>query len=384
MENPSFIHKKEEYLDRVAKSNTDIRLLARHNSIEVMKQKIAKDSNFYLDSAEQWQGFEFIYLLKGRIEYTGSESPIELEVGDYISREEVPEESWFEAKTDVTLLYASTQPAFQLLREEISDYLQLAEEIESTEEMKGHSKRLVRMSNEVGKRFNLSTERLADLRYAAYFHDLGKAKVPDRILEKEGELNDREWEVMEKHPEWGKEMLERTDHLKKPGKIVGQSHERVGGDGYPNGLEGDQISLEAKIISVVDAWDAMRTDRPYRDALSKEEAIEELKENKGSQFDSQVVESFLNVLREQNKLEPSLAERGKYKEEVTRLRQREKLFSLSKNVLSFESTEEIMGKTLERLSNLHPSSGRLSRYLIDRSILKTPNPHALSLTSIAD
>ena len=347
MKDPAFIHKKDDYLERVAKHNTDIRLLAQRKSLEVMKQKIAHDSSFYLDSAEEWQGFEFVYLLKGKMKYVDSTPPVELEAGDYISRSGVPRKSWFETKTDVTLLYTSTQPAFHLLREEIEDYLRLAREIEATERMEGHSKRLVRMSNEVGKRMGLSTERLAQLKYASFFHDIGKAKVPDYILEKEGKLTEREWKIMKKHTKWGRETLESSDHLRETGKLVEQTHERPDGKGYPKGLEGEEIALEAKIVAVVDAWDAMRTDRPYRDALSKEEAIAELKENKGGQFDAQVVETFLNVLSEGKEIEADLDQRDKYKDELIHLRQREGLFQLSQQILSSESVEEIMEITLQ-------------------------------------
>ncbi len=354
MEKPDFIHKKEEYIDRVAKSNTDIRLLARHNSLEVMKQKIAKGATFYLDSAEDWQGFEFIYLIKGELEYMNSDPRILIEPGDYISRKGVPEESWFETKSDVVLLYTSSQPAFHLLREEIEDYLKLAQEVESTEQMDGHSKRLVRMSFEVGKRLGLSTDKLGYLKYAAFFHDIGKARVPDRLLEKKGELTDEEWEIMEQHTKWGREMLEGTDHLEEVGKIVEQTHERVDGEGYPKGLEGDEISLAAKIVSVVDAWDAMRTDRPYRDALPKEVAIAELEENKGSQFAPEVVDTFLNVLQGKDSIEANLDDRAKYKEEVTRLKRREELFRLTKTISSAGELEEIMENLLEAVIEATP------------------------------
>lgn len=340
MKTPSFIHQGEECLDRVSKDNTDIRLLARHNSLEVMKQKIAEGSTFYLDSGEDWQGFEFIYLIEGKMEYTNSEPSIILESGDYISRENVPEESWFETKTDVTVLYTSNQPAFYLLREEIEDYLRLAEEIESTEQMEGHSERLVRMSHEVGERLGLSIDRMADLRYASFFHDLGKARVPDRILEKEGKLTPDEWDIMEKHTAWGREMLSEAEHLRRVGEIVEQTHERVDGRGYPNELEKEEISLEARIIAVVDAWDAMRTDRPYRDALSREEAIRELKENKGSQFDSRLVEIFLGVL-EERRSNSSPGKSESYRRMSSQLSRRKRLLGLSKEVLSQKNTERL-------------------------------------------
>lgn len=347
METPSFIHKSEEYLDRVSKHNTDIRLLAHHDSLEVMKQKIAEGSTFYLDSAEDWQGFEFIYVINGKMEYTNPEQPVELVPGDYIARQNVPEESWFATKTDVTLLYTSSQPSFHLLREEIEDYLHLAREVEATEEMDGHSKRLVRMSFEVGKRLGLSTDRLGDLKYAAFFHDIGKAEVPNKLLEKEGKLTEEEWEIMEKHTIWGREMLEKAEHLQRAAEIVEQTHERVDGEGYPKGLSGEEISLEAKIIAVIDAWDAMRTDRPYRDALSRAKAIRELERNKGTQFAPKVVDTFLSVLRSSERVSPGLAGRGRYKDDALRLRKRKKLYSLSQELLSAKEPEEIMAKTLE-------------------------------------
>ncbi|MFB6290658.1 MAG: HD domain-containing phosphohydrolase [Candidatus Bipolaricaulia bacterium] len=331
----------------MAKSNTDVRLLARHDSIEVMKQKIASGSTFYLDSSEDWQGFEFIYVIKGSMEYTNQEKPIELEPGDYIARRDVPEESWFTTKTDVTLLYTSSQPSFYLLREEIEDYLNLAREVEATEEMSGHSKRLVRMSFKLGKKLGLSTDRLGDLKYAAFFHDIGKSEVPNRMLEKEGQLTEEEWEIMEKHTLWGREMLEKVDHLERAGEIIEQTHERLDGEGYPNELTEEEISLEAKIIAVVDAWDAMRTDRPYRDALSKEEAINELETNKGSQFAPEVVNTFLKILQNRGRENAELGQRDKYKDETLHLRRREVLHNLSKEVLLAENREEIMRTALE-------------------------------------
>lgn len=298
MKNPTFLRKKDEWLDRIAKDNTEIRLLAREGSVEIMKQDIAKNSTFYLDSGKDWQGFEFIYLLEGNLEYTSRDPALELTPGDYICRDQVPEKSWFLAKTDVSVLYFSTQPSFHLLREEINDFLQVADEIESAEHMKGHSQRLARMSYHVGQKLGLPSERLFDLGYASYFHDLGKVKVSDSILQKHGELDSQEWEIMKKHPIWGREMLEGQELLNRPGKIVGQTHEKIDGTGYPYGLEGEEILLEAKIIAVVDAWDAMRTDRPYRQALGREEAIRELRENVGSQFDQRVLGAFLDVLEE--------------------------------------------------------------------------------------
>ncbi len=351
MEKPSFIHKKSDYLKRVSKSNTDIRLLAKERSLEVMKQKIANGSKFYLDSSEEWQGFEFIYLLEGKMEYGKDGSSYQMKPGDYIARKEIPERSWFETKTDVIVLYASNQPAFYLLRDEIEDYLQLAKQVESKEHMEGHSKRLVNMSRIVGKRLGLPLERLSDLNYAAFFHDIGKSEISDEILDKQSELNEEEWEIMKKHTIWGKELLEEQENLERVGEIVEQSHERPDGSGYPHGLRGDEICLEAKIVAVVDAWDAMRTDRPYRDALSEEEAIRELNDNAGTQFDEKVVEAFIEIYREREIEGGKIQKNDTYKEISNYHRQREELSRLSDEMLSASSMDEVLSKTVDAVAN---------------------------------
>ncbi len=144
----------------------------------------------------------------------------------------------------------------------------------------------------------MAEEELEQLRYASELHDVGKVKVPDAILGKPDKLTDEEWKEMEKHPKAGEEIVGKIPRLESAAKIIGQHQEKYDGTGYPKGLEGDKITLEARIIAVVDAWDAMRSDRPYRDALPGEVAIKELKENKGTQFDPEVVDILINMIDE--------------------------------------------------------------------------------------
>ncbi|MCF7890407.1 PAS domain S-box protein [Candidatus Bipolaricaulota bacterium] len=167
----------------------------------------------------------------------------------------------------------------------------------------GHIDRVQRLSVKAGRKLGLSEEKLEQLRYASILHDIGKIGVPDSILGKPGELNEREWEEMEKHPEVGERIVSQVDRLKRAAKIIGQHQERYDGTGYPKGLQGDEITLEAQIVAVADAWDAMRTDRPYREALPREEAMRELKENAGTQFDPEIVEVMLELI-EEGEIEP--------------------------------------------------------------------------------
>ena len=131
-------------------------------------------------------------------------------------------------------------------------------------------------------------------------HDVGKIFTPKEILFKPGPLSDEEWRIMRRHPVDGAEILEQIAGLKEMSKIVRYHQEAYDGSGYPEGLKGDQIPIGARIATVVDSFDAMVTDRPYRKGMSIEEAVEELKRNRGTQFDPQVVDTILELYQEGN------------------------------------------------------------------------------------
>ncbi|MBS3788519.1 PAS domain S-box protein [Candidatus Bipolaricaulota bacterium] len=169
--------------------------------------------------------------------------------------------------------------------------------IEAKDEYTGeHIDRVREYSAMLGEKVGLSEERLKQLKFASILHDIGKIGVPDSILGKPDKLTEEEWKQMEKHPKIGERIVGQVDQLERAAKIIGQHQEKYDGTGYPKGLEGEDITLEARIIAVVDAWDAMRTDRPYRDALPKEVVLKELKDNAGTQFDPEIVELFLEMI----------------------------------------------------------------------------------------
>ena len=161
-----------------------------------------------------------------------------------------------------------------------------------------HCERLAEIALAMGKQLGLPKERLEQLRYGALLHDVGKLGIADDILGKPGRLTASEWAAVRKHPTIGKEIVEKIDSLGLAARIVEEHHERVDGKGYPKGLKGDEILLEARIIAVADAYDAMRSDRPYRQALSREATIRKLRRNAGGQFDPLVVKVLLELLDE--------------------------------------------------------------------------------------
>ncbi|HEV3474868.1 MAG TPA: HD-GYP domain-containing protein [Actinomycetota bacterium] len=147
----------------------------------------------------------------------------------------------------------------------------------------------------------------SEIGHAFLLHDIGKIGIPDRILTKPGTLTDSEWAVMRTHPLIGAQVVRPIRILGEAEDVVRFHHERFDGDGYPSGLRGEEIPLAARIFSVVDAYDAMTNDRPYRAACSPEAALDELIRCSGTQFDPEVVDEFL-VLMEQGDLSVNIPE----------------------------------------------------------------------------
>ena len=162
-------------------------------------------------------------------------------------------------------------------------------------ETQGHSLRVVEYAVLVGEAMGLEPEELTWVRRGAILHDVGKIGIPDAILRKPGKLTDEEWLTMRQHPEMGYRMLKHIKFLEPALDIVLSHQERFDGKGYPNGKRGEEIPLGARIFAVVDTFDAMTSDRPYRKALSIEAACDEIRRCTGTQFDPRVAEAFLAI-----------------------------------------------------------------------------------------
>jgi putative nucleotidyltransferase with HDIG domain len=160
-----------------------------------------------------------------------------------------------------------------------------------------HCKGVVGLALAVADQLALDAEQRRNLEFGALLHDVGKIAIPKEIVNKPGKLNPEEWTIIQTHTIEGQKMLDQVGgFMRQVGRIVRAHHERWDGGGYPDGLAGEAIPLEARIISCCDTWNAMRTDRPYRRALSQDAALAELVSNAGSQFDPQVVDALLVVV----------------------------------------------------------------------------------------
>ena len=159
----------------------------------------------------------------------------------------------------------------------------------------GHSFRVSCYALRIARAMGFSARELEMLEYAALLHDIGKIAVQNDILLKEGPLTEEEWKSLKSHPNIGADIVEQLKFLKEAADVIRCHHERPDGTGYPNGLKADQVPLAAHILNVVDAFDAMASDRPYRKALSIDRVIEELETYKGTQFDSRVTNILLDL-----------------------------------------------------------------------------------------
>ncbi|MCF8001966.1 MAG: PAS domain S-box protein [Halanaerobiales bacterium] len=166
---------------------------------------------------------------------------------------------------------------------------------ETTNETLEHSQRLKDLAVDLGKRLNLSRHKLDVLASLADLHDLGKVAISKNILQKPCSLNSKEWEEVKRHPEIGYKIASSSSKLNEIAEGIYCHHEHWDGDGYPQGLAGEEIPLLARIISIVDAYDVMTNGRPYKEPMSKEEALAEISDCAGSQFDPELVEEFIEL-----------------------------------------------------------------------------------------
>jgi putative nucleotidyltransferase with HDIG domain len=163
-------------------------------------------------------------------------------------------------------------------------------------ETEGHTRRVTDLTLQMARKFGFSEEELVQIKRGGLLHDIGKMGIPDAILLKSGALTEDEWAIMRKHPAYAYEMLSSIEYLQPALDIPYCHHERWDGNGYPRGLKGEEIPLSARIFAVVDVWDALTSDRPYRSAWGKEKTVEYICGLSGTYFDPLAVDAFLQMV----------------------------------------------------------------------------------------
>ncbi|MEY8741786.1 HD domain-containing protein [Niallia taxi] len=287
-----------EFIETVHFKGLQISLIAAGDGTEVIYHKLQQGSSWAMGPEEGWEGLEYFYIISGKLLYQRDGNSIELNPGQSFYGSPIKVYTIFYAEEITEFIYVTSQPVFHHYSQLSKDLFELTISIEEKDGYtRDHCERIKDYSMLVGETLSLNTKQTARLNLSSFFHDLGKVKVPLNILQKPSKLTEEEWEVMKLHTTFGRELLEETriPFLREVGVIVEQHHERYDGKGYPKGLKGNEISIEAAIIAVVDSFDAMTTDRVYKKGKSKEEAFEEILNNKGTMYHPLVVDAFIEL-----------------------------------------------------------------------------------------
>ena len=164
------------------------------------------------------------------------------------------------------------------------------------QETEGHSQRAVDLAVRLAREMGVPFQDIIHIRRGALLHDIGKIGIPDSILLKPGKLDDEEWAIMKQHPIYAYNALKDIDFLKPALAIPHAHHEKWDGSGYPRGLKGEEIPLAARVFAIIDVYDALGSDRPYRDAWTHDKIIDYLGSQAGSHFDPEVAEKFIEMI----------------------------------------------------------------------------------------
>ena len=297
-----YLGQNESCLEKVTQNTAELSLIGRGDGAEIMIQKIKAQEIFFIEPSDSNQTLEFFYILEGSIDCERDRENVILNKGEYFYAHGLKETVSLKTISEVTLLYFSTKPFFHYLSKGIKELTSMNKNVEEKDiYTRNHGVRVRDYSLKIAKILGLSSGRLENIVFASLCHDVGKVFVPIEVLNKTESLTAEEFELIKKHPADGAKMAQGT-FMENLDGIICQHHERIDGTGYPYGLKGDEILLEAKIIAIADSFDAMTSDRSYRKAMDMGVAFKELKSLSGIHYDEKVVEALEKVLIEENKI----------------------------------------------------------------------------------
>lgn len=290
-----YIFKDNKYIDQVIGTST-LSLLARKDNFEIMLYEFKAKRPNSITPGDTNDLMEFYYILDGAIEIEDGGSSAKLQKGDYFYVNNIKETLPFRTITDTKILYISSQPVYNLLYTYTGELRCLLDKSEQKDAYTyNHSNRVQDLSVKIARKLGLSSEINYTMALASLFHDIGKFYIPDEILNKPAKLSDDEFNYIKMHSTYSSELL-KGKFIEDIAQIVEQHHERLDGSGYPKGLKGNQIRIEAKIIGVTDSYDAMTSDRAYRNGMSPKTAMEEIKSLADKYYDRDVVFALEQVL----------------------------------------------------------------------------------------
>ncbi|MFR1518798.1 MAG: HD domain-containing phosphohydrolase [Clostridia bacterium] len=282
-------HAGEEYFPGV--NETQLSLLGGSHGVEIMVHTIKANDLVMLTPSEDKDLCEYAYIIEGELTLEAEGECLHLTKNDFFSFCGLEKTILMKCGVPVTLLYITSKPTFHHVKMYVNNLDELVNKInEKDQYTKKHCQHVMDYSIAISRRMGCSASIIERLAISALFHDVGKCRIPDEILQKPGKLTAEERKFIYKHPIHSSELVE-ANFGEEVANIVLCHHERQDGSGYPQSLSGDQIPLEARIIAVADSFDAMTTKRPYNTPKSFEEAVEEMAAMPGV-YDKNAVEAL--------------------------------------------------------------------------------------------
>lgn len=277
--------------------NSQIEKKFHDEDLQISVLHMSSDRILYIEPLPSEKDFKTYYVVKGAC-FVFEDASI-IKAGDILVFKNTSEVHTLKTLEDtIIVVHATNYDVYKTLENNHSIVDRLIKEIQEKDHYTGeHSQRVFDLVKKLAVKLGYKSKALNLINKAAYYHDLGKIKIPDEILNKPGALDASEFEAIKLHVEHGKNLiLENFDP--DVFKIIYQHHERIDGTGYPNGLKGDEICFESRILAVCDSYDAMITDRVYKKGKSIESALLELKELSGTKYDSEIVAAFIEMILE--------------------------------------------------------------------------------------
>ena len=272
-----YISRSGDSLIEVGQNANVYKLLVEHDNVNIMLNHIAANSVVWITPGEDHKYLEFYMLLSGTLALTRKGSTQELKAGDSFYFVELEEDISITPHEDIQLLCVTSKPVFGEFIDFINDLNNLNGQIERKDHYTfGHSRRVMRFAEAVGRRISLNADDLHNLLLAALYHDVGKCYLSSEILNKPGFLTESEYAAVRRHPV-DSALLLRDRFSPSVARIARSHHERLDGSGYPDGVSAEQLDLPARILAAVDAFDAMTSDRVYRKGRTVDDALAELR-----------------------------------------------------------------------------------------------------------
>lgn len=271
------------------------KLMVRDNDFEIFESYIHAGRSVICQPYECEDSMNVAFVLSGKLYHTNTKSYIL--PGNYYTFKNLKETHYLSVEEDTVLLMIRKKSFFI---EQVSKTSKIAEFIDKIQQKdnytEDHCNHTGNLAAKIATYLKLSDKIIQNVLYAGKIHDVGKIDIPIEILNKPGKLTVEEFDLIKKHPQRGHDIIIETIGEVEIANIILQHHEKIDGSGYPFGLKGDEISIEAKIISVADTFDAMTSDRPYREAIDINDVIQELRNYSGKWYEEEIVEAIVKVV----------------------------------------------------------------------------------------